>query len=716
MQEQSALAPVFATIPIAAIAVLIHYVRQAEPRERIWAVPAGLLLAAQAFMCIRRLVSCWIAPISILVFALSSALAVFLGYAATQGPRFRAWRDSQEWVVARRLQLGMPVALAALTALAIEAPWNNQVIGGFWYGWLETILVGLVLAMLYFLAQRRRGACLIGIAAASFIGIAQFFVRRFKNCAILPTDLLALDTAMAVSGGYTFSIDERLQLGVCVALAAVVALAWCDPVSSKGFARGHRRLANLGLSLLCAAWCAFLVIVPDYSSMGVGIMYWYSTDWYQNQGFLPTFITCLQDLPIKKPKSYSDEEAQAIEKRLAKAYDEGRGSSEERSAAEKQFDEVKPTIIVVMNETFSDLSEFDGMHAGYKGPQYFKSIDDALLSGELYMSVQGGGTCNTEFEFLTGISLAYVGAGKYPYSIYQLDGVQSIATQLEVLGYTTTAIHPNYASNWNRNRVYPQLGFGSFQSIDDFGGMPDFTGEGQIIEATSTGIPWFHSGVSDQGTYDRILEILANDDRPQFIFDVTMQNHGSYNQYNIPDDKLTHYHVEDYEGEETDDRLNEFISCIEESDRALEYFMGKLRELDRPVVLVFFGDHQPSMSPSYNDYWYTDEKDPDHVQRVYHTNYIVWANYDVAGNTQTSENDTASVDALAALTFDAIGVPLTSYQRAQLASRTEVPALNLNGYQDADRIWHDPKDMESDARQTYDDMAWVAYRNFATKV
>ena len=360
-----------------------------------------------------------------------------------------------------------------------------------------------------------------------------------------------------------------------------------------------------------------------------------------------------------------------------------------------QFDELKPSVIVVMNESFADLSDFDGMRCGYEGPQFFNSIDDGLYRGELFVNVHGGGTCNTEFEFLTSNSLGYIGAGKYPYSTFQLDPIDNLARQFGSLGYTTTAMHPNYASNWNRNKVYAAFGFDSFMDINAFGGMPLRGLDGRKKMETPTGIPIFHSGVSDQATYQATLDLLAEDEAPQFVFNVTMQNHGSYNQNNIPEDKLTHYYptgtYEDPSFAETPERLNEYLSCIEESDRALEWFVGELRKLDRPVVLVFFGDHQPSMTPDYNDAWYTNEDDLTHTQRVYHAEYVMWANYDVAGNSQSSEVRDTSVDVLGTIMLHAIGAPLTDYQKAQLATREQIKATNLHGYLGADDTWYTPE-------------------------
>ena len=623
-----------------------------------------------------------------------------------------------------RAEWGLLLLSALLGMTMLEWPWSWAYgIYGPRFWWLELTLIGLA-TLCFYLVGRRRGAALMPVIVfCGFVGIAQYFVRKFKNAAILPNDLLALGTAAAVGDQYTYSIDPRAVLGcifICAGIAVASLLHPCWSVQADDTTRGKVGKDSAS-GLAAAALCAVLVLVPNYMQLfQVQIMYWYSINYYEKQGFLPTFIAVWQDMPIHKPKDYTTEAAEQATAELADTYQKTIGSSDSRQAAVQQFDELKPSIVVVMNESFADLSVLDNLRSDYQGPQFFKGLPDALWRGKLYVSVHGGGTCNSEFEFLTGNSLGYIGAGKYPYSTFSLDTIDSVPHQLAALGYATSAIHPNYASNWNRNKVYPALGFDEFLDIDAFGGFPERGIDGKKKMVTPTGVPIFHSGVTDQATYERMIEMLSSDDAPQFIFNVTMQNHGSYNQNNIPEDALTHYYPSGtYDNPafaETPERLNEYLSCIEESDRALEWLIDELRKLDRPVVLVFFGDHQPSMTPDYNDVWFTNEDDLTHSQRVYHANYLVWANYDVAGADQKSAELDTSIDALASLVLDAVGAPLSTYEQAQRAVGTQIMATNLHGYLGADGTWYTPEDDASPYRALYDQMALVEYLNFAEQL
>ena len=537
---------------------------------------------------------------------------------------------------------------------------------------LEWALIAFAMLGLFFLFQRHCGGAVVLAVALYVLGLAEYFVILFKSMPISPGDLTALSTAAAVAGtGFTYTITSFCMLSLAFTVIAIqicTLAAQVAPKRQKGSWRGL--VLNLLIAIVCLGGIAAHTTLLDYyHTLYIQVYSWRPLESYYRQGFLPSFISGAQTIKPSKPEDYTVSGAKKLISEYAKEYDDNNqtgGSSATRLEATKQFDEEKPTVIAVMNETFSDLSIYQNMHADYQGPTYFKSIDDCLSRGRLYVSAYGGGTANTEFEFLTGNSMAYLGSGVYPYTTYDLTDTENLAAQFKSLGYYTTAMHPNHGTNWNRENVYKDFGFDQFLTINDFQNAETLRGM-----------------VTDKATYDKILELLDTNSNPQFIFDVTMQNHSGYDTGLIPYDKQMSLNIDG----EFNSNVNEYVSLIQQSDEALKYFLNKLSKLDRKVVVVFWGDHQPFFPDTYNDRWFTNEDDATHQERLWQTSYIIWANYDVAGNSQTSHEEDLSSNYLSSELMKLIGAPLTDYQKAHLTLRQSLPALNSVGYEDSQDRW-----------------------------
>lgn len=561
---------------------------------------------------------------------------------------------------------------SAFAVLALEIPSNHDIT------WmyplcllLEFGLVTGVLAGLFFLFQRRGGASAAIAFALFLVGIAEYFVIKFKSMPIMPGDLSALSTAAAVAGtGYTYSLSPFCLYGAVFCALSMLCFEYAALLRPDRASRSRRGLViNLVVAvLLIGAVAAHTTLIDYYSTLNITVYTWRPLESYYRQGFLPAFISGAQSINPPCPDGYNVEDAEALIDSYVDSYNQSEeATSQARADAEAQFEEEKPTVIAIMNETFSDLSIYQQLHAGYTGPTFFKSMSDCLSRGKLHVSAYGGGTANTEFEFLTGNSMAYLGSGVYPYTIYNLQDTQNLASQFKALGYDTAAMHPNHATNWNRENVYEDFGFDEFYAIEDFQDSETLRGM-----------------VTDKATYDKILELLDTNSNPQFIFDVTMQNHSGYDTGLIPSDKYVNLSIDGM----SDSEINEYVSLIQESDEALRYFIEQLQNLDRKVIVVFFGDHQPFFPSRFNDLWFTDEDDATHQERLWQTDYIIWANYDVAGNDQVSEVDNLSTNFLGAKLMELIGAPMTDYQKALTSLRDALPAINTTGYEDADGTWY----------------------------
>ncbi len=610
------------------------------------------------------------------------------------------------------------LVVSTLAFYVLEGAWNDKasLIDPVSRSWEQSMICCAMLS-LWLLVQRRNWGCNALLAALAVAGIAQHFVMTLKGSAIMPGDLLALGTAAAVGDSLRFQVGDGVMGALALACAGHAALAFVMPagavdkgarrdrdetspragITARALPRVAAAAASVGLAFVfgTAAYGGSLAAAEHLAEKNV--KFWEPGEAYLENGFLASFVSIAHDMPLKKPAGYTQEAARELEASYAAQAEADEGAWQRYQLSAEQFSATRPSVVCVMNETFADLRVLGDF--GYEGPRYFSSMDDCLSRGPLYVSVLGGGTCNTEFEFLTGDSMAFIGQGKYPYNLYDLSGVAGLAGQMRELGYSTTAIHPNLASNWKRDKVYRQLGFDRFLDIEAF-----------------EGAPFFHSGVSDAATYDKILEVLGQDG-PQFVFDVTMQNHTGYDQFNIPEEMLTDYAV-DGQSDYDNAQLNEYLTCIEESDRALEEFVGRLRGLDKPVVLLFFGDHQPNISQWEVDRVSPDE-DPDdiaHVMRAYQSVYMTWANYDVAGSAQTSEPRETSTNYLGSVLAEEAGIPLTPYQKSAIGIARRLPAITLVGALDPSGAWHDSTDESSPIADVVGELAYINYLEFGSKV
>ncbi|MBM6756503.1 LTA synthase family protein [Collinsella tanakaei] len=703
----------FVIIPLAAAIGLVvltvasalrtrTYGRRLAAGDILWPAAHIALLAVMAYLCHAGM--CIFEPGALVIFSLvvEAAGALTLARSAIAGVLDRM--DPASGRILRPVRdVALMTAASVLSVWALERAWNAQYarIPILFFG-VAVLVVLLAMLALYFAGQRTGALCTLAVAVCGGFGVAQYFIQQFKSAAILPSDLLALQTAAAVSGGYTYQIDRAVAESLIAVAVALTCLSFIQPAPAP---ERWRRATRVGVNLCCAgavaAAMAFGFTTVNFEE-ALDFTYdrWWPIATYSSCGFIPSFIAVAQDLPIPEPDDYTDEQADEAEDALVAAYDATLGQNPSRIAAEQQFAEVKPAIITIMNESFSDLSVYDGLReAGYTGPAYYNSLSDTLQRGCLMASTNGGGTANSEFEYLTGNSIAFVGNGKYPYQLYNLSNIDSLPKQLAALGYRSRAVHPQSPTNWNRSMVYPQLGFEDFISNDDF----------------DEDAPHYHSGVTDRVTYDKVLEHLREDDGPQFIFDVTMQNHSGYDAGTVPEDELMGFAPAGVTDANLLTQLNTYLTCIEASDRDLTYLIDQLRTIGRPVVLVFFGDHQPNMTTALNDVLYPGEDNLSHQWRLFESTYFVWANYDVAGNDQMSFNQELSINELAAQMLYMIGAPLTDYQKALLASRSEITSISANGYRGADGLCYE-LDANSPYRSLVDELRTIQYRNFARKI
>ena len=578
------------------------------------------------------------------------------------------------------------------------------------------IAIGLV-AVPFLVSSGRTLASKIMCVVLFAIGIAEYTVLQFKNLPIQPGDLFALGTAAAVgantTSGYTLTVGTGCMYGIAALIVSLILIsltsrdrkriveangeqAACSIWAADG--ENADSLAKRAIGYRIVGWVLFALFIgqftiPYANGLGISVYTWKPIPSYQDNGFLSSFVSTAQLMIPQKPKGYSKQIADKTVKELASRYDEKNGEGSAAKAARDQYSQQKPNIVVVMNETFSDLSIYDSIKdAGYDGPEYLKSLyTDSILHGTLQVSAMGGGTCNSEFETLTGNSMAFIGSGVYPYETYNMN-IDNIVSQLKGQGYDTHAIHPAAGSNWNRDGVYSAFGFDTF---DD--------------EATFVGATRFRNRIDDASTYSKTLEYLNGSDTPQFIFDVTLMGHSGYETGLVPEDKQVNCTVDGLD-EKNQNKLNEYLATSNEEDAQLKTLIDGIKKSKKPTIVLFFGDHQPALSEAIGG----ESDDIVQTEMQWQTCYTMWANYDVAGSVKGTELDT-STSYLSALLCHEAGIPMTDRQKAAYLLMEDVPKINVVGAYLAKNSKHEGEWENVDAAvvnsESMETLSYLQYRN-----
>lgn len=643
------------------------------------------------------------------------AASAFRSYRYTLSDKLDLAVDGSKSIV---LDAVLIVAATLIADIALEFPSNIAVWNMKPVPFLIDMVIAIGLVAVPFLVSSGRTlASKIMCVVLFAIGIAEYTVLQFKNLPIQPGDLFALGTAAAVgantTSGYTLTVGTGCMYGIAALIVSLILIsltsrdrkriveangeqAACSIWAADG--GNADSLAKRAIGYRIVGWVLFALFIgqftiPYANGLGISVYTWKPIPSYQDNGFLSSFVSTAQLMIPQKPKGYSKQIADKTVKELASRYDEKNGEGSAAKAARDQYSQQKPNIVVVMNETFSDLSIYDSIKdAGYDGPQYLKSLyPDSILHGTLQVSAMGGGTCNSEFETLTGNSMAFIGSGVYPYETYNMN-IDNLVSQLKGQGYDTHAIHPAAGSNWNRDGVYSAFGFDTF---DD--------------EATFVGATRFRNRIDDASTYSKTLEYLNGSDTPQFIFDVTLMGHSGYETGLVPEDKQVNCTVDGLD-EKNQNKLNEYLATSNEEDAQLKTLIDGIKKSKKPTIVLFFGDHQPALSEAIGG----ESDDIVQTEMQWQTCYTMWANYDVAGSVKGTELDT-STSYLSALLCHEAGIPMTDRQKAAYLLMEDVPKINVVGAYLAKNSKHEGEWENVDAAvvnsESMETLSYLQYRN-----
>ncbi len=485
------------------------------------------------------------------------------------------------------------IAIPILLELVIESLSRKSVVSGFQY-MLERpslflfntlIIVLTVSAALFF----KREIFVFTLIASVWLifGIVNFVTLNFRVTPFSAVDITLLESAISVSGHYLSAMNVAM-----IILAVILLLICLVFLYRKAPRHGHttqRKLIISGAAVALVAFAIFFLRRQSHSVKALETDYTNIAEAYENYGFVYCFTNSIIDTGITKPEDYSEERVKGILENLDKK-------------TVQIGQEQRPNIIFIQLESFFDVSTVKELKLSRDPIPNFHQLQDKYAKGLLTVPTVGAGTVNTEFEVLTGMSQKDFGASEYPYKTVLRDTpAESICYNLGKLGYTSHCVHNNEGTFYGRNKVFKNLGFNTFTSMEFMNGLEDNP----------------NGWKKDEILIGKILEALDSTEDQDFVLGITVQSHGKYQGFEADEEAPVKVKSAPEGMEES---YAYYVNQLYEVDQMIGKLVEALEKRKEKTVLVLYGDHLPSL----------DLKKEDLIDsNLYQTQYVVWDNLEL---------------------------------------------------------------------------------------
>ena len=424
---------------------------------------------------------------------------------------------------------------------------------------------------------------------------AVFVMLGIVNCVILfnrvtPfgfTDLSMIGDLLTMQNTNYFTAD---QAAMSVAAIGVYAL-----LMVRLFIKGAQQKPKYPFWLRLALVVFCFVTIPFSTRIlqnnGVLTNYFGNlAQGYKNYGYLYGFATSILDRGMSKPKDYSDETVKSILKKT----DMGENTIDEENL---------PNIVVVLLESYYDVSEADFIETSEDPMPFFHYLEENYSTGHCTVPVVGAGTCNSEFEVLTGMSCQFFGPGEYPQkTVLKQTNVESVADILGEIGYGTQVVHNNGGNFYSRANAFSMMGFDTF-TCKEMLDITDYTPLGS----------WPLDDILIPATMDAMNSTESSD----FVYTITVGTHGDYPTYQVIEDPAIEVNAKG-KTEEQNWQWEYYINMLHNMDTWMKNYVEALNSTGEDTLLIMFGDHLPTMGLTEEEIATGD---------LYQTKYVTWNNF-----------------------------------------------------------------------------------------
>ncbi|MBD8072796.1 LTA synthase family protein [Bacillus thuringiensis] len=479
---------------------------------------------------------------------------------------------------------------------------------------MQFILSFVVIYTIYILVYNLIGKVFLSMVLTSctlvILCIVNYLKLIFRGDPLYPSDFTQITHMQSVIPMVMdyFSWSYIFVIIVSIVACIVAGIYMRRYIQNVKIHLGIRALLVVGSIFVLYAYGNFANTFMNkvFQKSGVDFVLWNQNENYASNGFVLGFISNLDTTVMEKPKNYSKENMLQIANDIKKQYSGNIGNQKKKE---------KPNIIFVMSESFWDPTKVTNLSFSEDPVPNLHHYIENFPGGQTISPTFGGNTANVEFEALTSYSMSLLKPGSIPYQqvITNKKEIPSIPTALKKEGYYTSAIHSFGRTFFKRDDVYKVLGFDKFNADDT---MENVDIDGDYI--------------SDLAMSKEIIAELEKQKQPTFIHAVTMQNHFPFTEDRFGENLIE---ISGLENEESKGELETYTEGLRRSDEALQYLIEQLDNLDRPTLLVFFGDHLPSLGTNKSFYkengYITNEKTPSERLAMAQTPLLMYANFDM---------------------------------------------------------------------------------------
>ena len=479
-------------------------------------------------------------------------------------------------------------------------------------------------------------ACIVVDIILGSVSLINYHVVAYRGLPLTILDIVNIKMAVDIGKSYKIIWDEMTDLILlCMILVWILGgvIFWYEKKNNIKW----RKISLFDFLFLLVSgifiYCGYLSPNPIKTKETIG---WSWTEAYHQYGYLACTLEAASQMKrvVRQPFGYDERKITEIE-------------IEQKETSNDE----KPDIILILNETFYDLSEILELETD---TDYLKNIHqmENLLEGKAVVPVNGGGTNKSEYELLTSNSMELMNTSSAdPFNILQLKGANSIVSILKKNGYQTLAAHSEPGVNYSRAKAYPDLGFDYVHFNEDF--TKEYYGD-----------RWY---ATDESLYKNLIEWYEDmGEDPRFLYLLTVQNHGDWE---MNKEELDTVHVLNDYGDYTD-RINEYLSCIALTDQAFSFLTSYYSKVDRPVIICIVGDHAPVFAADIIDERYDEMESARMLRSV---PLYIWSNFDLPD----MNPNTISMNYVSPLLLRLAGFNnLSYYYEYMLNMREAVPVIS----------------------------------------